>query len=65
MAFHNLVYKIERALEDGLVTLGGFLDTENVSDNTAFKSTCKVDEKHGMEQGVVRRIYARLEVGIL
>jgi hypothetical protein len=38
MALHSLVYKTERALEDGLITLGVFLVIKGVFDNTTFES---------------------------
>lgn len=47
-AFHNLVYEIDRALEDGLLLLGTFLDIEVVFDITAFESMCKAAEENGV-----------------
>jgi hypothetical protein len=44
-AFHNLVYKIDRALEDGLVLLATFLDIEVVFDIITFESVCKAAEE--------------------
>jgi hypothetical protein len=35
-AHDSLVYKMERALEDGLITLGAFLDIKSVFDITTF-----------------------------
>jgi hypothetical protein len=49
MGLYSLIYKIERALKEGLITLAGFLDIENVSDSTTFESMCNVAEQHGME----------------
>jgi hypothetical protein len=59
-ALHSLLYKTERALKDGLITLGDFLDIEGVFDNTTFESMCKADEEHGVDQGMVRWISAML-----
>jgi hypothetical protein len=42
------VYKIEKALKDGIVTQGVFLDVESEFDNTTFESMCRAVEKHGV-----------------
>jgi uncharacterized membrane protein YjjP (DUF1212 family) len=60
MALYNLIYKTERALVDGLVTLGTFLDTEGAFDSTTFESMCKAAEEYGVEQNVVRWIHTML-----
>jgi hypothetical protein len=46
--FHNLVYEIDRTLEDGLLLLGTFLDIEVAFDITAFESMCKAAEENGV-----------------
>jgi hypothetical protein len=44
-ALHSLLCKTERALKDGLITLGH----QGCADNTAFESMCKVAEEYGEE----------------
>jgi hypothetical protein len=54
----SLDYKIERALGDGLVALGAYLDSEGAYDDTMFVSVCRAAEEHGLEHNVVRWIHA-------
>jgi hypothetical protein len=44
----SFIYKIERALEDGPVTLAAFLDKEGEFDNTTMAA-----EEYGVERGVL------------
>jgi hypothetical protein len=44
----SFVYKIERALEDGPVTMAAFLDKEGEFDNTTTTA-----EEYGVEKGVL------------
>jgi hypothetical protein len=53
----SLVYKIERALEDGPVTLGAFLDKNGEPDNTTM-----IAEEYGVERGVLIWICAILSI---
>jgi hypothetical protein len=58
---HELIYKTERALEDGLVTLGTFPDTAHLT--TVSESMHKAAEEQRVEQNVVRWVPPYLQVG--
>lgn len=60
-ALHSIVYKIDRALEDGLVALGDFMDIEDTFNNTnTFVCMWKAAKEHEVKRGVVRWIRAVL-----
>jgi hypothetical protein len=41
------MYEIDRALEDGFLILGTYLDIEIAFDITVFESMCKAAEENG------------------
>jgi hypothetical protein len=59
-ALHQLVVRVEKALDQQAIALGVFLDTEGAFDNT-YDSKCSALTRHGVDQTIVRWIRATLE----
>jgi hypothetical protein len=60
-ALHQLVVRVEKALDQQEIALGVFLDIEGTFDNTSCDSTCSALTRHGVVQTIVRWIRATLE----
>jgi len=61
-ALHQLVVRVEKALDQQEIALGVFLDIEGVFDNTSYDSMCSALTRHGVDQTIVGWIRATLEV---
>lgn len=61
-ALHELVSRIERAMDSKLYTLGVFLDIEGAFDNTTFESICEGALEHGIPRTIVRWVDATLRL---
>jgi len=60
-ATHQLVVRVEKALDQQEITLGIFLDTEEAFNNTSYDSTCTALTKHGIYHTIVQWIRATLD----
>jgi len=60
-AIHQLVVRVEKALDQQEIALGVFLDIEGAFDNTSCDSMCSTLTRHGVGQTIVRWIRATLE----
>jgi hypothetical protein len=60
-AFHQLVVRVEKALDQQEIALGVFLDTEEAFNNTSYESMCAALAKHGVDYTILRWIRATLE----
>ena len=58
---HQLVVRVEKALDHQEIAFGFFLDIEGAFDNTSYESMCTALTRHGVEQTIVRWIRATLE----
>jgi hypothetical protein len=58
---HQLVVRVEKALDQQEVALGVFLDIEGAFSNTSYDSMCTVLSRHGAEHTIVRWVRATLE----
>jgi hypothetical protein len=61
MALHELMERIEKALDQQERTLGVFLDIEGAFNNTCCESMCDALVKHGCDNTIVWWIWATLE----
>jgi cell division FtsZ-interacting protein ZapD len=61
MALHQLMVRVEKALDQQERTLGVFLDIEGVFNNTCYDSMCDALVKHGCHNTNVWWIRATLE----
>jgi hypothetical protein len=61
MALHQLVVRIEKALDQRETALGVFLDIEGAFNNTSYNSICAPLAKHGVSCTIIQRIRATLE----
>jgi len=61
MALYQLVVRVEKALDQQEITLGVFLDTEGVFNDTSYDSMCAALARHGIDHTIVRWIGATLE----
>ena len=59
-ALHQLVVRVEKALDQQEIALGVFLNIEGAFDNT-YDSMCSTMTRHGVHQTIVRWIRATLE----
>ena len=50
---HQLVVRVEKALDQQEIVLGVFLDTEGAFDNTSYDSMCSALTRHGVDQTIV------------
>jgi hypothetical protein len=60
-ALHNLVYKVERSLNNKEIALGVFLDIEGAFDNTSYDSIERAATRKGVETSTTGWIRAMLE----
>jgi hypothetical protein len=60
-ALHQLVVRVEKALDQQEVVLGVFLDIEGAFNNTSYDSMCVALSRHGAEHTIVRWVRAALE----
>jgi len=60
-AFHHLVVRVEKALDQKQIALGAFLDIEGAFNNTCYDTMCDALVRHGSEYTIVRWIKANLE----
>ena len=60
-ALHQIVVRVEKALDQQAIALGVFLDTGRIFDNTFYDSKCSALTCHGVDQTIVRWIRATLE----
>ena len=60
-ALHQLVVRVEKALDQQEIALGVFLDIEGAFDNTSYDSMCLALSRHGTDLTIVRWIRATLE----
>jgi hypothetical protein len=52
-ALHQLVVRVEKALDQQEVALGIFLDIEGAFSNTSYDSMCAVLVRHGVEHTII------------
>ena len=60
-ALHQLVVRVEKALDQQEIALGVFLDIQGAFDNTSYDSMCTALTRHGAEHTIVRWIRVTLE----
>jgi hypothetical protein len=60
-ALHQLVVRIEKALDQQEVALGAFLDIEGAFNNTSYDSMCTALARHGVNHTIIRWVKATLE----
>jgi hypothetical protein len=60
-ALHQLVVRVEMALDGQEIALGAFLDIEGAFNNTCYDTICDALLRHGSEYTIVRLITATLE----
>jgi hypothetical protein len=60
-ALHQLVVRVEKALDQQEIALGAFLDIEGAFNNTCYDTMCDALVTHGSEYTIVRWIRATLE----
>jgi len=60
-ALHQLVVRVEKALDQQEIALGAVLDIEEAFDNTSYDSTCSALTRHGVDQTIVQWIRAILD----
>ena len=60
-ALHQLVVRVEKALDQQEIALGVFLGIEGAFDNTSYDSMCSALARHGADQNIVRWVRATLE----
>jgi len=52
-ALHQLVVRVEKALDQQEIALGIFLDIEGVFNSTSYDSTCAALARHGVDYTIV------------
>jgi hypothetical protein len=60
-ALHQLIVRLEKALDQQGIAFGAFLDTEGTFNNTCYDIMCDALVRHGSEYTIVRWIRATLE----
>ena len=60
-ALHQLVVRVEKALDQQDVALGVFLDIEGAFNYTSYDSMCLALARHGVDHTIVRWVKATLE----
>jgi len=60
-ALHQIVVRVEKALDQQEIALGVFLDIEGAFNNTSYDSMCAALAGHGVYYTIVRWIRATLE----
>jgi hypothetical protein len=61
MALHQLVVRVEKALDQQEIALSVFLDKEEAFNNTSYDTMCDALARHHSEYTIVRWIGATLE----
>jgi len=61
MALHQIMVRVEKALDQQKIALGVFLDIEWVFNNTSYDSMCAALARHGVDHTIIRWIRATLE----
>ena len=61
MALHQLVVRVEKALDQQEIALGVFLDIEGAFNNTSYDSMCTALTKRGVDHTIVRSIRATMQ----
>lgn len=61
MALHQLMVRVEKALDQQERALGIFLDIEGAFNNTSYDSMCAALAKHGVDHTIIQWITATLE----
>jgi hypothetical protein len=62
-ALHQLVVRVEKALDQQEVALEVFLDIEGAFNNTSYDTMCMALARHGVDHTIVRWVKATLEGG--
>jgi hypothetical protein len=57
-ALHQLVVRVEKALDQQEVALGVFLDIEGAFNNTSYDTMCTALARHGVGNTIVRWVRA-------
>ena len=52
-ALHQLVVRVEKALDQQEIALGAFLDIEGAFNNTCYDTMCDALVRHGSEYTIV------------
>ena len=52
-ALHQLVVRVEKALDQQEIALGIFLDIEGAFDNTPYDSMCSALARHGVDHAII------------
>jgi hypothetical protein len=60
-ALHQLVVRVENALDQQEIALGVFLDIEGAFNNTSYDSMCEALVRHGVDYTIARWVKATLE----
>jgi len=60
-ALHQLIVRVEKALDQQEIALGVFLDIEGAFDNTSYDTMCSALTRHGVDQIIVQWIRATLD----
>jgi hypothetical protein len=60
-ALHQLVVRVEKALDQQAIALGVFLDIEGAFNNTSYDSMCAALARHGVDHTIVQWIRDTLE----
>jgi hypothetical protein len=63
-ALHQLVVRVEKALDQQEIVLGAFLDIEEAFNNTCYDTMCDALVRHGSEYTIVLWIRATLETRV-
>jgi len=53
MAFHQLMIRVEKALDQQEIALGVFLNIEGAFNNTPYDSMCATLVRHGVDHTIV------------
>ena len=64
-AHHQLVVRVQKALDRQETALGDFVDIEGAFNNTCHDTICNVLVRHGGDYTIVRRIRATLEDSVV
>jgi hypothetical protein len=60
-ALHQLIVRVEKAVDQQEIALGAFLDIEGAFNNTCYDTMCDALVRHGSKHTIVRWIRATLE----
>ena len=62
-SLHQLVVRVEKALDQQEVALGVFLDIEGAFNNTSYDSMFLAHARHGVDHTILRRLKIPWKVG--